>query len=67
MNKNKIKLNLDDEINVELSNREFISNYQFNIMLIYILSLEIIIKLISDVLNKHLRTELHQNKYFYKL
>jgi hypothetical protein len=47
-------LTQNDELNLQNKNKYFTSNYQFNIMLIYILSLEMIIKLTYNILNKNL-------------
>lgn len=41
-----------DETEVKISTKEFISNYQFNVIIIYMLSLESIIILIHNVLGK---------------
>jgi hypothetical protein len=52
-NKNKI-ITESDEINLLKSNDEFLSNYKFNILLILILSLEVLIKLTLNLLNKNI-------------
>src|SRR6266404_4658405 len=50
-----------DENNLKTSYIKFSSNYQFNVILIYILSLEVIIKLTSNILEKNLKSEQLQN------
>lgn len=46
----KIRIIENDVTNLEDSKKEFTSNFQFNVILIYIISMEIIIKLIYDLI-----------------
>jgi hypothetical protein len=66
--KNKINKNIEltqrDEINLKTSILSFTSNFHFNIILIYILSLEMIIKITSDLLENNLKASYLQNILF---
>lgn len=66
--KNKINENIEisqsDEIRLNVSSLEFTSNYHFNILLIYILALEMIIKITSDLLKKNKKVDYLENIFF---
>lgn len=51
--KQKIEVTKSDEVKLKASNITFTSNYQFNVILIYILSLEMIIKITSNLWEKN--------------
>lgn len=62
--KKKIEITQSDEINLKASNLNFTSSFHFNVMLIYILSLETILKITSNLLEKNIKTDYLQNIFF---
>lgn len=68
-NTKNIDLTLDEKIKLKLekSKKEFRSNYNFNVLLIFLLSLENVIKLIYNTLNKVLKEDDTNKIYLNKL
>lgn len=65
--KPKLNLNLDDHKNLNDSFKEFKNNYKFNNLLIYLLSLEIIIKLIYDNIKLKIESKNYNENYLNRL
>jgi len=66
-NKKSIEFTQDDAVQFQKGSIEFTSNHQFNVMLVYILSLEMLIKLICDITNKNLIVNNPNKNYLNKL
>jgi len=67
LRKPRLNLNLDDKISLNNSYNEFKVNYKFNNLLLYLLILELMIKIISEDIKLKIERKTYNKQYLNKL